>query len=73
MARIKMRFSADGDSFKVANVCSSDSKNCVGEFKDVVAGACEIDTDDVRHTEEYYAHDQLPPQTEFVGEQLQEE
>ena len=68
MARIKMKFSADGDSFKVANVCSDDSKDCVGEFKNFVKGACAVDENEVQHTEEYYAHDELPPQMESVGQ-----
>jgi uncharacterized protein (UPF0333 family) len=68
MARIKMKFAADGNSFKVANVCSTDSKDCVGEFKKFVKGACEFDENEVQHTEEYYAHDELPPQVEHVGE-----
>lgn len=68
MAKIKMKFAANGDSFQVSNVCSDDSKNCVGEFKDVVAGACEVDENAVQHTEEFYAHDELPPQSETVAQ-----
>ena len=68
MAKIKMKFAANGDSFKVANVCSDDSKDCVGEFKNLVAGACEVDESQVTHTEEYYAHDELPPQLESVSQ-----
>ena len=67
MARIKMKFGADG-TFKVSNVCSDDSKDCVGEFKQFVKGACEFDDSQVQHTDEYYAHDELPPQQETVSQ-----
>ena len=66
MAKIKMKFSADGNTFKVANVCSDDSKDCVGDFKSVVAGACQMDDTEVEYTDEYYVGDELPPQQEQI-------
>lgn len=67
MAKVKIKFAADGDSFEVKNMCAvSGSSNCVGEFKKLVGGLADFDSGDVEYTDEYYKEEELPPQIEEI-------
>ena len=67
MAKVKIKFQADGDSFKVANMCAdSGAGNCVGEFKELLGGIAQFSTEDVEYTDEYYKKEELPPQLEEI-------
>jgi hypothetical protein len=67
MAKVKIKFAADGDSFEVKNMCAnSGAGECVGEFKKLVGGLADFSTDDVQYTDEYYKQEELPPQIEEI-------
>lgn len=67
MAKIKIKFAADGDSFEVKNMCANSSPGeCVGEFKKLAGNLAEFSADDVTYTDEYYQQEELPPQIEEI-------
>lgn len=69
MARIKALFDKSGDSFKVANACTPDNPTgCVGSFKNLLGNMAQFNDGDVQYTEEYFRHNELPPQLETVSE-----
>ena len=67
MAKVKIKFASDGDSFKVANMCAnSNAGNCVGEFKNLLGEVAQFSADDVEYTDEYYQKEEMPPQLEEI-------
>ena len=67
MAKVKIKFAADGDSFEVKNMCAdSGAGECVGEFKKLVGGIAEFSSDDISFTDEYYQKEEMPPQIEEI-------
>ena len=67
MAKVKIKFAADGDSFQVANMCAdSGGGNCVGEFKGLLGNVAQFSSGDVEYTDEYYEQEEMPPQIEEI-------
>ena len=67
MAKVKIKFAKDGDSFQVANMCANTGGgNCVGEFQNLLGNVAQFSSDDVEYTDEYYKQGELPPQIEEI-------
>jgi hypothetical protein len=67
VAKVKIKFQADGDGFKVDNMCANTGAgNCVGEFKSLLGGIAQFSSEDVEYTDEYYQKEEMPPQLEEI-------